>query len=189
MARSLYGALFDWIILHINHAMFNRRDMEESVPVSLAGRNWNVDYSRLTLVVNWGVEKYFQRFPSMKTVCGFDFNCLLWNCIKKAYSNTTKHHQMQSWKGNLSKKTTEKKNLTMFDVCCRFVCCWWVVRFSCCVFSVCPSASWICLDSRTSGRTALSNCASTSLLRRFSVTSTGTSSSWSKSVFPSFESD
>lgn len=34
MAKSLYGALFDWIILHINHAMFNRRDMEESVSVS-----------------------------------------------------------------------------------------------------------------------------------------------------------
>ncbi|XP_047446077.1 unconventional myosin-IXb isoform X2 [Mugil cephalus] len=31
MAKSLYGALFDWIILHINHAMLNRRDMEESV--------------------------------------------------------------------------------------------------------------------------------------------------------------
>ncbi|XP_031720850.1 unconventional myosin-IXb isoform X2 [Anarrhichthys ocellatus] len=31
MAKSLYSALFDWIILHINHAMFNRRDMKESV--------------------------------------------------------------------------------------------------------------------------------------------------------------
>ncbi|XP_073346792.1 unconventional myosin-IXb isoform X2 [Pagrus major] len=31
MAKSLYGALFDWIVLHINHAMLNRRDMEESV--------------------------------------------------------------------------------------------------------------------------------------------------------------
>lgn len=31
MAKSLYGALFDWIILHINHATMNRRDMEESV--------------------------------------------------------------------------------------------------------------------------------------------------------------
>lgn len=34
MAQSLYGALFDWIILHINHATMNRRDMEESVSVS-----------------------------------------------------------------------------------------------------------------------------------------------------------
>lgn len=32
MARSLYSALFDWIIFHINHALLNRRDMEESVP-------------------------------------------------------------------------------------------------------------------------------------------------------------
>ncbi|XP_068593676.1 unconventional myosin-IXb isoform X2 [Cebidichthys violaceus] len=31
MAKSLYSALFDWIILHINHALFNRRDMKESV--------------------------------------------------------------------------------------------------------------------------------------------------------------
>ncbi|XP_055359699.1 unconventional myosin-IXb isoform X2 [Betta splendens] len=31
MAKSLYGALFDWIVLHINHTLLNRRDMEESV--------------------------------------------------------------------------------------------------------------------------------------------------------------
>uniref|UniRef100_A0A3Q3XK94 Uncharacterized protein n=1 Tax=Mola mola TaxID=94237 RepID=A0A3Q3XK94_MOLML len=31
MAKSLYSVLFDWIILHINHAMLNKRDMEESV--------------------------------------------------------------------------------------------------------------------------------------------------------------
>ncbi|KAF7661877.1 hypothetical protein LDENG_00252380 [Lucifuga dentata] len=31
MAKSLYSALFDWIVLHINHALLNRRDMEESV--------------------------------------------------------------------------------------------------------------------------------------------------------------
>uniref|UniRef100_A0A665TPJ3 Myosin IXb n=1 Tax=Echeneis naucrates TaxID=173247 RepID=A0A665TPJ3_ECHNA len=31
MAKSLYSALFDWIVLHINHAMLNRRNMEESV--------------------------------------------------------------------------------------------------------------------------------------------------------------
>ncbi|CAG5896503.1 unnamed protein product [Menidia menidia] len=31
MAMALYGALFDWIIFHINHALFNRRDMEESI--------------------------------------------------------------------------------------------------------------------------------------------------------------
>ncbi|KAL0966531.1 hypothetical protein UPYG_G00296380 [Umbra pygmaea] len=31
MAKSLYNSLFDWIVLHINHALLNRRDMEESV--------------------------------------------------------------------------------------------------------------------------------------------------------------
>ncbi|XP_013996629.2 unconventional myosin-IXb isoform X1 [Salmo salar] len=31
MAKSLYSSLFDWIILHINHALLNRRDMVEAV--------------------------------------------------------------------------------------------------------------------------------------------------------------
>ncbi|KAJ8011507.1 hypothetical protein DPEC_G00058940 [Dallia pectoralis] len=31
MAKSLYSSLFDWIVLHINHALLNKRDMEESV--------------------------------------------------------------------------------------------------------------------------------------------------------------
>ncbi|MEQ2164205.1 hypothetical protein GOODEAATRI_004234, partial [Goodea atripinnis] len=30
MAKSLYGALFDWIVLRINHALLNKKDMEES---------------------------------------------------------------------------------------------------------------------------------------------------------------
>ncbi|KAM4629651.1 LOW QUALITY PROTEIN: unconventional myosin-IXb [Polymixia lowei] len=32
MAKSLYSALFDWIVLRINHALVNKKDMEESVP-------------------------------------------------------------------------------------------------------------------------------------------------------------
>lgn len=35
MAKSLYSALFDWIVLRINHALLNKKDMEESVPVRL----------------------------------------------------------------------------------------------------------------------------------------------------------
>ena len=35
MAKSLYSALFDWIVLRINHALLNKKDMEESVPVSV----------------------------------------------------------------------------------------------------------------------------------------------------------
>ncbi|XP_044126174.1 unconventional myosin-IXb isoform X3 [Bufo gargarizans] len=31
MAKSLYSALFDWIVLRINHALLNRKDVEESV--------------------------------------------------------------------------------------------------------------------------------------------------------------
>lgn len=33
MAKSLYSALFDWIVLRINHALLNKKDMEESTPV------------------------------------------------------------------------------------------------------------------------------------------------------------
>ena len=33
MAKSLYSALFDWIVLRINHALLNKKDMEESVSV------------------------------------------------------------------------------------------------------------------------------------------------------------
>ncbi|XP_045543392.1 unconventional myosin-IXb isoform X3 [Salmo salar] len=32
MAKSLYSALFNWIVLRINHALLNKKDMEESVP-------------------------------------------------------------------------------------------------------------------------------------------------------------
>ncbi|CAJ1060581.1 unconventional myosin-IXb isoform X1 [Xyrichtys novacula] len=32
MAKSLYSALFDWIVLRINHALLNKKDMEEHVP-------------------------------------------------------------------------------------------------------------------------------------------------------------
>lgn len=35
MAKSLYSALFDWIVLRINHALLNKKDMEESVSVSV----------------------------------------------------------------------------------------------------------------------------------------------------------
>ncbi|XP_056194827.1 unconventional myosin-IXb isoform X3 [Falco biarmicus] len=31
MAKSLYSALFDWIVLRINHALLNKKDVEESV--------------------------------------------------------------------------------------------------------------------------------------------------------------
>ncbi|KAF7706039.1 hypothetical protein HF521_019293 [Silurus meridionalis] len=32
MAKSLYSSLFDWIVFRINHALLNKRDMEEAVP-------------------------------------------------------------------------------------------------------------------------------------------------------------
>ncbi|XP_039510729.1 unconventional myosin-IXb isoform X3 [Pimephales promelas] len=32
MAKSLYSALFDWIVLRINHSLLNKRDLEEAVP-------------------------------------------------------------------------------------------------------------------------------------------------------------
>lgn len=40
MAKSLYSALFDWIVLRINHALLNKKDMEEAVSVSAQVMNW-----------------------------------------------------------------------------------------------------------------------------------------------------
>ncbi|KAL6104021.1 uncharacterized protein ACO6RY_13840 [Pungitius sinensis] len=63
MAKSLYSALFDWIILHINHAMFNRRDMEESVPCLSIGVLDMFGFENLRtnsfeqLCINFSVEK------------------------------------------------------------------------------------------------------------------------------------
>lgn len=34
MAKSLYSALFDWIVFRINHALLNNKDLEESAKVS-----------------------------------------------------------------------------------------------------------------------------------------------------------
>lgn len=50
------------------------------------------------------------------------------------------------------------------------------------VFSVCPSVSWTCLDSRTSRKTPLSSCASTIATRNYSITSISTSLSLNKWV-------
>lgn len=48
MAKSLYSALFDWIVLRINHALLNKKDVEESVtvcPLQVAPR-WPVPQGR-----------------------------------------------------------------------------------------------------------------------------------------------
>uniref|UniRef100_A0AAY5EBK6 Myosin IXA n=1 Tax=Electrophorus electricus TaxID=8005 RepID=A0AAY5EBK6_ELEEL len=37
MAKSLYSALFDWIVFRINHALLNTRDLEESVKILSIG--------------------------------------------------------------------------------------------------------------------------------------------------------
>lgn len=52
MAKSLYSALFDWMILHVNHAMLNRRDMEESVSVSHFGLPHFAKYNKGRLGVH-----------------------------------------------------------------------------------------------------------------------------------------
>lgn len=31
VAKSLYGSLFDWIVLRINHALLNKKDIEVSI--------------------------------------------------------------------------------------------------------------------------------------------------------------
>eukprot|EP00063_Salmo_salar_P066355 XP_014041190.1 PREDICTED: unconventional myosin-IXb-like [Salmo salar] len=37
MAKSLYSALFDWIVFRINHALLNNRDLEESAKIFSIG--------------------------------------------------------------------------------------------------------------------------------------------------------
>ncbi|XDV17395.1 hypothetical protein PO909_023257 [Leuciscus waleckii] len=37
MAKSLYNALFDWIVFRINHALLNQRDLEESAKILAIG--------------------------------------------------------------------------------------------------------------------------------------------------------
>lgn len=34
MAKSLYGALFDWIVFRTNHALLNNKDLEDSAKVT-----------------------------------------------------------------------------------------------------------------------------------------------------------
>lgn len=50
------------------------------------------------------------------------------------------------------------------------------------VFSVCPSVSWTCSDSRTSRKTDWSSCASTTATRSCNITPVGTSLSLNKWV-------
>lgn len=40
MAKSLYSALFDWIVFRINHALLNNRELEESAKVREASCRW-----------------------------------------------------------------------------------------------------------------------------------------------------
>lgn len=40
MAKSLYSALFDWIVFRINHALLNSKDMEESTKVTCHQLFW-----------------------------------------------------------------------------------------------------------------------------------------------------
>lgn len=45
MAKSLYSALFDWIVLRINHALLNKKDMAESIPVR--HNDSHINYSKI----------------------------------------------------------------------------------------------------------------------------------------------
>ena len=35
MAKSLYSALFDWIVFRINHALMNSKDLEQNIKVDI----------------------------------------------------------------------------------------------------------------------------------------------------------
>lgn len=38
MAKSLYSALFDWIVFRTNHALLNNKDLEDNSKVSMKTR-------------------------------------------------------------------------------------------------------------------------------------------------------
>lgn len=70
MAKSLYSALFDWIVLRINHALLNKRDLEESVPV------WIL---LIYLFITYPV--YMEGLDLIHSVEVANWKHLLWHCI------------------------------------------------------------------------------------------------------------
>lgn len=43
MAKSLYSALFDWIVFRTNHALLNNKDLEDSSKVGMKTHSTNTE--------------------------------------------------------------------------------------------------------------------------------------------------
>lgn len=56
MAKSLYSALFDWIVFRINHALLNSKDMEESTKVTSCQLFWLQSW--VFKIGNYGIKHY-----------------------------------------------------------------------------------------------------------------------------------
>lgn len=64
MAKSLYSALFDWIVFRINHALLNNKDLEETTKVKW---NWSPRDSNFNLFFFYKQRKF--TFYKIATFC------------------------------------------------------------------------------------------------------------------------
>lgn len=66
MAKSLYSALFDWIVFRINHALLNSKDMEESTKVTPKQLSWILSW--VFKIDNWVIKHYPGVLLNMKLI-------------------------------------------------------------------------------------------------------------------------
>lgn len=66
MAKSLYSALFDWIVFRINHALLNSKDMEDSTKVTSHQLFWLLSW--VFKIDNWVIKYYLGMLLNMKLI-------------------------------------------------------------------------------------------------------------------------
>lgn len=180
MAKSLYSALFDWIVLRINHALLNKKDMEEAVSVSGPQPSHQAGHlqPQMTSVNNQGHQE-----PQAR--CRPSPGPAQWAGHTVQGSPSSPHPPHPGWGalgeparglGSISAPLMEKKSHDskmattggpLGNNCIRSP-------------SACPSGSWTSLGLKTSRGTVLSSSVSTMPTSSSSTTSTSTFSSWSR---------
>lgn len=66
MAKSLYSALFDWIVFRINHALLNSKDMEENTKVASHQLLWLLSW--VFKIDNWMIKHYSGILHNVKLI-------------------------------------------------------------------------------------------------------------------------